>query len=88
MTIQIPFFFPNRTFRSPYGELERMRQDMGRLMEGFGGKLFRLPTAGVFPLVNLTEDNEAYYIRAEIPGVKPDELDISTTGSGKSSLEP
>ena len=41
----------------------------------------RLPTAGVFPLVNLTEDKDGYYVRAELPGLKADELDISATGN-------
>jgi HSP20 family protein len=38
-------------------------------------------SAGVFPLTNLTEDRENYYVRAELPGVKGDELDIQVTGS-------
>jgi HSP20 family protein len=32
--------------------------------------------AGVFPLINLTEDRDNYYLRAELPGVKAKELDI------------
>jgi HSP20 family protein len=37
-------------------------------------------SAGVFPLINLTEDKDKYYVRAELPGVKGDELDIQVTG--------
>ena len=37
-------------------------------------------SSGVFPLVNVTEDPNNYYVRAELPGVKTDELDISVTG--------
>ena len=40
--------------------------------------------AGVFPLVNLTEERDNYYIRAELPGMKADELNISVTGNGVS----
>ena len=36
-------------------------------------------SAGVFPLINLTQDKDKYYIRAELPGVKGDELDIQVT---------
>jgi HSP20 family protein len=32
-------------------------------------------------MINLTEDKDAYYIRAELPGVKSDELDIQATGN-------
>jgi HSP20 family protein len=41
----------------------------------------QLPQAGVFPLINLTEDKDKYYVRAELPGVKGDELDIQVTGN-------
>jgi HSP20 family protein len=44
----------------------------------------RLPQAGVFPLVNLTEDKDNYYVRAELPGVKGDELDIQITANNLS----
>ena len=36
--------------------------------------------AGVFPLINLTEDKNNFYVRAELPGVKSDDLDIMATG--------
>jgi HSP20 family protein len=36
--------------------------------------------SGVFPAVNLTEDSEAYYVRAELPGLKADMLEIEATG--------
>lgn len=80
MFIQRPFFH-DMGLRGAFGELERMRQDMDRLMEGLGGRSFRLPTAGVFPLINLTEDKDGYYVRAELPGLKADELNISVTGN-------
>jgi HSP20 family protein len=41
-------------------------------------------SAGVFPLINLTEDKDSYYVRAELPGVKADELDIQVTGNNLS----
>ncbi|MGD9237329.1 MAG: Hsp20/alpha crystallin family protein [Desulfobacterales bacterium] len=41
-------------------------------------------SAGVYPLINLTEDKDNFYIRAELPGVKADELDIQVTGNSLS----
>ena len=41
-----------------------------------------MPTAGVFPLTNVTEDTENYYVRAELPGIKSGELDIQVTSEG------
>jgi len=74
------FDFPTWRLRSPFGELERMRRQMDRLYEDAMAS-HRLPQAGVFPLINLTEDKDKYYVRAELPGVKGDELDIQVTGN-------
>jgi HSP20 family protein len=37
-------------------------------------------SAGVFPLVNMTETADNYYLRAELPGIDSDELDIQLVG--------
>ena len=76
--------WPTWGWRSPVGELERMRTEMDRLSEALTGPLFREPPAGVFPLMNVTEDRENYYVRAELPGIKADELNISITGNSLS----
>jgi HSP20 family protein len=67
-----------------FEELERMRRQMDRLSEGLSGGVFQEPTAGVFPLINTTEDKDSYYVRAELPGIKADSLDISVTGNSLS----
>lgn len=76
--------WPSLDWRSPFEELERMRREMDRLFEGLTGGSRREPRAGLFPLTNVTEDAENFYVRAELPGVKPDDLDISITGHGLS----
>ena len=65
---------------SPFEELNRMRRDMERLTEGITRGFTRGASAGVFPLMNLTEDNDTYYLRAELPGMKADEIELSVTG--------
>jgi HSP20 family protein len=67
-----------------FGELDRMKNDMDKLLGGLARGVFREPGAGVFPLLNLTEDSNNYFVRAELPGVKPADLDISVTGDGLS----
>ena len=71
------FNVPTYRIRSPWEELHRMRQQLDQMFDdspqqGLG--------AGVFPLINLTEDKDNYYVRAELPGVKGEELDIQVTG--------
>ena len=70
------FGVPSMNFHSPFSELERMRNQMDRLMDAFSGESIQGRTAGVFPLVNLTEDADHYYVRAELPGIEADALNI------------
>lgn len=77
---------PTWDVRSPFEELERMRRQMDLLMGGLWGETVargaqREPWAGVFPLMNMTEDKDHYYLRAELPGIKSDALEITVTGN-------
>jgi len=36
--------------------------------------------AGVFPPINIYDDGESYIARAEMPGVQPEDIDVSVTG--------
>ena len=75
------FGIPNWNVRSPFSELERMRRQMGDLFERvYENALPDLP-AGVFPTINLTEDPESYYLRAELPGISAEDLDIQAIGN-------
>lgn len=72
--------WPRWDWTSPFDELDRMRRQMEMLSEGLARGVWREPSAGVFPLMNVTEDKDKYYVRAELPGIKANELDISVTG--------
>ena len=74
------FNVPTWRFRSPFDELHRMRQQLDQLFENTAVPHQRL-SAGVFPLINLTEDKDSYYVRAELPGVKGEALDIQVTAN-------
>ena len=71
---------PTWRFSSPFEELERMRRQMDRIFEEKMSPHQRA-RAGVFPLINLTEDKSNYYIRAELPGLTADNLDIQATAN-------
>lgn len=93
MIIKRMFNTPAWGWRSPFGELERMRNQMDRLFEGYHRGLPGRQTAGVFPLINLSEDKDAYRLRTELPGMKADDLDISATAdslaiSGERKIAP
>ena len=61
--------------RGPFGNLEDMRRDMQRLfaaLEGAGRDY-----TGVFPPMNITQDADKFYVRAELPGIKMDDLELT-----------
>ncbi len=63
--------------RDPFSELERMRREMNRLFSTiFPARSFGR-AAGVFPPVNISEDAENIYVRAELPGIKATDIEIS-----------
>ena len=67
-------------WKSPFEELDRLRRQMDLLSGGLSRGLWGEPAAGVFPMMNITEDEKNYYVRAELPGIKADELEMSVTG--------
>jgi HSP20 family protein len=68
---------------SPFGELVGMRRAMDHLFEEGPTRPWRIltwePGNGFFPL-DLYETEEEVVVKASLPGVKPEELDISITG--------
>jgi HSP20 family protein len=84
MTMIIRRFYEWPSESNPFSELNRMRSEMESL---FGRLADSLPTGygpGVFPLINITEDHDRLYVRAELPGVKANEIEISATGNNLS----
>jgi HSP20 family protein len=58
--------------------LDRLQREMNRIFTDFSrGAPSRV---GVFPSINLSEDQENLYLRSELPGIRPEELDISVEG--------
>jgi HSP20 family protein len=61
----------------PLRELEQLQRRMDRLFQNAFG-LERSPwQVGVYPLVNLSEDRDHIFVRAELPGVKAEDLEIT-----------
>lgn len=84
--------WPTRDWMSPFEELGLLRRQFGRLFDEMLAGAQREPMAGIFPLTNVSEDADNYYVRAELPGIGADELDISVAGntltlSGERKLE-
>jgi HSP20 family protein len=64
-------------YYSPFTELDRMRREMDRLFDSFAGHAPRAHS-GLWPAVNVSHDRDNYYVRAEIPGIKASDLEVTT----------
>jgi HSP20 family protein len=84
MIFRRPFYYPSWGLRGAFEELERMRRQLDEMFGGLERQPYRALGAGVFPLINLTEDKDRYYVRAELPGLKAEEIQISLTGNNLS----
>jgi HSP20 family protein len=57
-----------------------MRRQVDRLFGTLTDGSLKRTGSNVFPAINLTENMDNYYLRAELPGVKAEDLDIQVTG--------
>ena len=76
------------TLWNPFVPVVKERSDSRISTKNYFDRLFedtvspyQREQAGVFPLINLTEDKDNYYVRAELPGVKAGELDIQASAN-------
>jgi len=80
MIVRRFFDTPAWAGRSPFDELERIRREFGDYSKTGQWE----PPTGVFPLTNITEDKDKFYLRAELPGIKAADLEISATANSLS----
>ena len=70
--------WPSRpTFEGSVGDFDQIRREVLRLLDATTGDDAPDAGAGVFPPMNITQDDDNFYLRAEIPGMKPADLSIS-----------
>ena len=84
MIFRRPFYSQTWDLGGAFEELERMRRQLDDVFGGLQRKPYRVLGAGVFPLINLSENKDNYYARAEMPGLKADDIGISVAGNNLS----
>lgn len=75
------FGAPGRRVGSPFANLEEVRRQMDRLFDAYQDRPHGSAGAGVYPAINIAEDADAYYVSAELPGVKSADLDLNVTAN-------
>jgi HSP20 family protein len=68
--------------RHPFREMANLQRQMERLFQTAPGWESYPRRVGVYPLVNISEDTDHVYVRAELPGVRPEDLEITIENQG------
>lgn len=67
------------SFESPWQEMERLRREMNTLFDrSFAGREERV--APGYPSLNVWTSEDGAVVTAELPGVNPEDIDISVEG--------
>ncbi|HHD64713.1 MAG TPA: Hsp20/alpha crystallin family protein [Desulfobulbaceae bacterium] len=67
-------------FRNPWAEFERIRQGLDELSQNLVSEGKSHMQATVYPPLNMYETKDALILKAELPGVKAEDLEISVEG--------
>ena len=73
-------FTERPNFMNPWAEFDRIRRGFDQFSRNFIDDDARYGRATVFPPLNMYEEKEQLVVKAEIPGVKTEDLDISLEG--------
>src|SRR5688572_16503979 len=70
--------WPARPTYDTFRDFDQLRRELLRTFEALSGEGPSTPSAsGVFPPINVTQDNDHFYVRAELPGIVAKDLTIS-----------
>ena len=72
---------------APFAELNRMRDEMNRLFGHWDSGYPRRFGHGVYPALNLWEDDSHLYVEAELPGFELNDLEIYVTSGNQLSIK-
>jgi HSP20 family protein len=79
MTMLFRRVWPSRpAFENPFAEFDQLRREMLRVFDTLAGaETSNEVGMGVFPPMNVTQDDNHFHLRAEVPGVRAEDLSIS-----------
>ncbi len=70
-----------------WSEMERLRGQMDRLFGRFSVGNGRRLATGEFPPINLWEDEDTFFVEAELPGMELEDLEIYVNAGNQLSLK-
>jgi len=60
-----------------FAQLNRLQGEMNTLFDRFFGAKTPMRNAGVYPAVNVSQDDDNVYVTAELPGITGEDMDIT-----------
>jgi HSP20 family protein len=72
--------FSDQPVFNPWLEFERLRREMDRIINGRLDAPSRFSRTNVFPALNISEDKDNLYVRAELPGIKAAQIELAVEG--------
>jgi HSP20 family protein len=71
--------WPSRpAFENALADFDQLRREMQRIFDGqTAADAPGIAGPGLFPPVNVTQDGDQFYVRADVPGIDANELSIS-----------
>lgn len=73
-------FTPERSWRGMFSEFDRLRQEMERLLGLEAGGSWQSETTSLSPALNVSEDEDNFYVRALVPGTSAEKINLSAMG--------
>lgn len=73
-------WYERPTLPRSFDVMGQLKKEMDRLFTDFSGRTASPHRTGVFPPINVSEDGENLYVRSELPGIEPDDIEISVEG--------
>lgn len=67
-------------FSNPFDRMLSLQREIDRSLENPGSSELGVSGRGIFPPVNVFQDEHGYVLRAEVPGVPPEKLGLETHG--------
>jgi HSP20 family protein len=70
-----------------WGQLQQLHNEVNRLVERWGDGARQQFEAAEFPLLNLWEEDDAFLLEAELPGLDLKDLEIYVTGHNQLTIK-